>query len=112
VAEGSESFRAAEREQFYVSASRFKEALRIYTDDKRQLLDAVSKSSARPSATDLIVKRLPEPGGRTETEKQGIRQISAKRSEESSKQTQVRKNKGVSTHKRPPALPPCHEIAR
>jgi len=41
VAESSESFRAADREQFYVSASRFKEALTIYTDDKHQLLDAV-----------------------------------------------------------------------
>jgi len=33
VAEGSESFRAADRQQFYVSASRFKETLTIYTDD-------------------------------------------------------------------------------
>jgi len=31
VAESAESFRAADREQFYVSASRFKEALTIYT---------------------------------------------------------------------------------
>ena len=53
VAESSESFRAADREQFYVSASRFKEALTIYTDDKRELLEAVSKSSHRPLATDL-----------------------------------------------------------
>ena len=58
VAESSESFRAAGREQFYVSASRFKEALTIYTDDKHQLLEAVRKSSHRPSATDLVVKRL------------------------------------------------------
>jgi hypothetical protein len=54
VAESSESFRAADRQQFYVSASRFKEALTIYTDDKQQLLDAVSKSSERPSAMDLV----------------------------------------------------------
>ncbi len=54
VAESSESFRAADREQFYVSASRFKESLAIYTDDKRQLLDAVRKSSQRPSALDLV----------------------------------------------------------
>lgn len=56
VAESSESFRAADREQFYVSASRFKEALTIYTDDKQQLLEAVRKSSHRPSATDLVGK--------------------------------------------------------
>jgi ATP-dependent exoDNAse (exonuclease V) alpha subunit len=60
VAESSESFRAAGREQFYVSASRFKEALTIYTDDKHQLLDAVRKSSHRPSATDLVSKEISE----------------------------------------------------
>ena len=54
IAESSESFRAADRQQFYVSVSRFKEALTIYTDDKRQLLEAVSKSSERLSATDLL----------------------------------------------------------
>jgi conjugative relaxase-like TrwC/TraI family protein len=58
VAESSESFRAADRQQFYVSASRFKEALTIYTDDKQQLLAAVSKSSERPSATDLLLHNL------------------------------------------------------
>jgi hypothetical protein len=58
VAESSDSFRAADREQFYVSASRFKEALTIYTDDKRQLLEAVSKSSERPSAIDLVQRSV------------------------------------------------------
>ncbi len=60
VAESSESFRAADREQFYVSASRFKENLTIYTDDKYQLLEAVRKSSHRPSATDLVSKEISE----------------------------------------------------
>ena len=60
VAESSESFRAADREQFYVSASRFKEALTIYTDDKHQLLEAVRKSSHRPSALDLVAKEIAE----------------------------------------------------
>ena len=57
IAESAESFRAADREQFYVCASRFKEALTIYTDDKHQLLEAVSKSSQRPSATDLVINQ-------------------------------------------------------
>jgi len=61
VAESSESFRAAGREQFYVSTSRFKENLTIYTDDKHQLLEAVRKSSHRPSATDLVSKENAEP---------------------------------------------------
>jgi conjugative relaxase-like TrwC/TraI family protein len=60
VAESSESFRAADREQFYVSASRFKESLAIYTDDKRELLNAVCKSSHRSSATDLVNKKISE----------------------------------------------------
>jgi len=60
VAESSESFRAAGREQFYVSASRFKDALTIYTDDKHELLEAVRKSSHRPSATDLAKKEVSE----------------------------------------------------
>ncbi len=69
VAESSESFRAADREQFYVSASRFKEALTIYTDDKHQLLEAVRKSSNRPSATDLMAKEIFESADETVTRK-------------------------------------------
>ncbi len=62
IAESSESFRAADRQQFYVSVSRFKEALIIYTDDKQQLLEAVSKSSARPLATDLLIMEAARKG--------------------------------------------------
>ncbi len=69
VAESSESFRAAGREQFYVSASRFNEALTIYTDDKHQLLEAVRKSSNRPSATDLMAKEIFESADETVTRK-------------------------------------------
>jgi len=65
VAESSESFRAADREQFYVSTSRFKEKLTIYTDDKHQLLEAVRKSSHRPSATDLVKNQTLGPNGET-----------------------------------------------
>ena len=69
VAESSESFRAADREQFYVSVSRFKEALTIYTDDKHQLLEAVKKSSHRPSATDLVSKDISESPNEATTKK-------------------------------------------
>jgi ATP-dependent exoDNAse (exonuclease V) alpha subunit len=69
VAEGSESFHAADREQFYVSASRFKDALTIYTDDKHQLLEAVGKSSHRPSAMDLVTKGISESASETSTKK-------------------------------------------
>jgi ATP-dependent exoDNAse (exonuclease V) alpha subunit len=69
VAESSESFRAADHEQFYVSASRFKESLTIYTDDKRQLLEAIHKSSHRPSATDLVNKEISESADKAMTKK-------------------------------------------
>jgi conjugative relaxase-like TrwC/TraI family protein len=69
VAESSESFCAADREQFYVSASRFKESLAIYTDDKRELLNAVCKSSHRPSALDLVSKEMAESVEKTQMKK-------------------------------------------
>jgi len=61
--------RSDDREQFYVSASRFKEALTIYTDDKHQLLEAVRKSSHRPSATDLVSKDISESPDEATTKK-------------------------------------------
>ena len=56
VAQGAESLGASDREQFYVSLSRFKESLTVYTDDRKELLAAVAKSSARRSATDLVTE--------------------------------------------------------
>ena len=41
-------------EQFYVSVSRAKKELRIFTDDKRALLDAVSRREDRITATELL----------------------------------------------------------
>jgi ATP-dependent exoDNAse (exonuclease V) alpha subunit len=95
VAESSESFRAADREQFYVSASRFKETLTIYTDDKQQLLEAVLKSSARPSAMDLAVKQLPETSERAAAERRGVEQVPEPGIEEAAKQTRIRRPKGM-----------------
>lgn len=54
VALGSESFAAANREQLYVSLSRGREAVRLYTDDKAAMMDAVQSSGARMSATELM----------------------------------------------------------
>jgi hypothetical protein len=61
VALGQESFSAANREQFYVSVSRGKEAVRLYTDDKTAMMDAVQGSAARLSATELMQSHLPKP---------------------------------------------------
>jgi conjugative relaxase-like TrwC/TraI family protein len=54
VALGSQSLAAANREQFYVSVSRGREAVRLYADDKAAMLDAVKASAARLSATELM----------------------------------------------------------
>jgi hypothetical protein len=66
IALGSESFAAANREQFYVSVSRGREAVRLYTDDKAAMMDAVQGSAARLSATELMevspMKPKPRPG--------------------------------------------------
>ncbi len=60
VALGSESFAAANREQLYVSLSRGREAVRLYTDDKAAMLEAVQSSGARLSATELMGEQKPK----------------------------------------------------
>jgi ATP-dependent exoDNAse (exonuclease V) alpha subunit len=50
----SASFPAASRQQFYVSVSRGRKGATIYTDDKEALLDAVSHSDDRVTATELV----------------------------------------------------------
>jgi conjugative relaxase-like TrwC/TraI family protein len=53
VAQSADSFLASSREQFYVSVSRGKESIRIYTDDRRGLQEAVGNSSLRRSGVEL-----------------------------------------------------------
>ena len=54
IALGSESLAAASREQFYVSVSRGREGVKLYTDDKAAMMEAVQASCARLSATELM----------------------------------------------------------
>jgi len=65
VAQSSDSLPASSREQFYVSSSRGRENLRIYTDNKEQLLDAVGASHTRVAAVetkpDVIRPKKPKP---------------------------------------------------
>jgi conjugative relaxase-like TrwC/TraI family protein len=53
VAQSAESFGAASREQFYVSVSRGKETIRIYTDNRRELQQAVGNTSTRKAGIEL-----------------------------------------------------------
>jgi conjugative relaxase-like TrwC/TraI family protein len=64
IALGSESLAAANREQFYVSVSRGREGVRLYTDDKEAMMDAVQDNSARLSATELMQGAVPKPKSR------------------------------------------------
>ncbi len=54
IAESSKSFRAASREQAYVSLSRGIESAAIYTDSKDALREAIQDGTERMTATELL----------------------------------------------------------
>jgi ATP-dependent exoDNAse (exonuclease V) alpha subunit len=54
VGQSSLSFPASSREQWYVSVSRAKKRVNIYTDDKEALREAIGQTDERVSATELI----------------------------------------------------------
>ncbi|MBX9653869.1 relaxase domain-containing protein [bacterium] len=54
VAQSHESFPASSVEQFYVTCSRARERVTVYTSEKADLLEAVSKSDERLTATELV----------------------------------------------------------
>lgn len=54
IGQSAESFAASSCEQFYVSVSRGRERATIFTDDKAELLCAVSRGEERLSATELM----------------------------------------------------------
>ncbi len=58
VAQSSMSQGAASSEQFYVSCSRAREDIHVYTDDSDLLLDQVLESCHRPSAMELVAREL------------------------------------------------------
>ena len=60
VAMGHDALAAASREQFYVSVSRGRESVMLYTDDKEAMLEAVRTSGQRLSATELLEGQAPE----------------------------------------------------
>ncbi|WP_422927471.1 MobF family relaxase [Singulisphaera sp. PoT] len=62
VAANSQSGRAANREMEYVTATRAKERVTFYTDDKDFLRDAITRSSHKRLALDLPEPRRPQIG--------------------------------------------------
>ena len=60
VAQSAISYPAVSKEAFYVAVSRGKESVSVHTDDPRELRNAICKSQARPSATELAAKPKPQ----------------------------------------------------
>ncbi len=59
VAQSAASLGASSAEQFYVSVSRAREAVMVYTDDKARLAESIRSSGARMTAHELL--KLPSP---------------------------------------------------
>ncbi|KAJ3077635.1 hypothetical protein HK102_005073 [Quaeritorhiza haematococci] len=59
LAIASDSLPATNQEQIYVSSSRAKERMTLYTDDKAAVRQAVQRSSRKLAATDLMAKYRP-----------------------------------------------------
>ena len=57
IAQSTESLPASSREQFYVSASRAKDKVRVFTDDKEALQRAVARTDQPQSAIELMEPR-------------------------------------------------------
>jgi len=64
IAQSAMSTPAASRENFYVAVTRGRKSATIYTDDKRELLNAVTRHQPRRSATELMAGRRSAPRGR------------------------------------------------
>jgi conjugative relaxase-like TrwC/TraI family protein len=59
VAQSAASLGASSAEQFYVSVSRARDSVTVYTDDKARLAETIQSSSARMTAHELL--KLPVP---------------------------------------------------
>jgi conjugative relaxase-like TrwC/TraI family protein len=60
ISQSAASLRASSLEQFYVSASRGRDEISIWTDNKADLLEAVMKSDRRMLATEFTLEALPQ----------------------------------------------------
>ncbi|MEN0047454.1 MAG: AAA family ATPase [Bacteroidota bacterium] len=74
IVQNAASGRASNQEQFYVSASRGKFAISIYTDDKSNLLGNIQRSSARLTALEIAPSKAPQKAP-TKNKLQTINQI-------------------------------------
>jgi ATP-dependent exoDNAse (exonuclease V) alpha subunit len=61
IGQAAESFPASSKEQFYVSASRARKQVIIYTSDKEALKEAIEQSDERLTATELVANAMRRP---------------------------------------------------
>ena len=59
IALGAESLAAANRQKLYVSFSRGRESVRLYTDDKAAVMEAVKRDAKRLSASEMMDGEAP-----------------------------------------------------
>lgn len=64
IGQSSQSLGATSREQFYVSASRGRQQVTVYTDDKLALREAIAQSDERMAATELVGRKSDDDRGR------------------------------------------------
>jgi ATP-dependent exoDNAse (exonuclease V) alpha subunit len=81
-----ESFSQANEAQFYVSMSRAREAMHLFTDSKAALREAVAKPSSRLSPLELILDQT------NAARAQGARAFSHSRAVEQLRQQESRQN--------------------
>ena len=60
VCQSADSYPASNREGFYVAVSRGRKSATIYTDDRRELREAVERSNPRLAASELVKKAKPQ----------------------------------------------------
>src|SRR5690606_17814691 len=57
IAQPAVTFPASNQKQFYVSVSRGRDSVTIYTDDREDLLSHIEKSGDRQGATELLTEK-------------------------------------------------------
>lgn len=77
VLQDTRSGKAANKEQFYVSASRGKFAISVYTDDKKQLLYRAKQSSHRVTASEIAKNQVAPKGQRVREQRGKLQTINS-----------------------------------
>jgi conjugative relaxase-like TrwC/TraI family protein len=73
IGQSAESFPASSKEQFYVSVSRGRERATVYTSDKAALLEMVSRSDDRLTATEFVsLRQRREHGAKLQGREQAV----------------------------------------